>query len=583
MYMNYVGIFNIVVLSSLIGSVIVLLILSIKLIFKNRLTSTFQYYIWMILIIKLIIPFGPHYSFNVSSIYEKFHTENITNENTQKTLTKPLVQPQNTISNNLISKNTTRSLDKNIANNTSLKSKVNIKKALCFAWILGISILIAILAVGYKKLEKIIILSAKDIKRSHKKILRNCTTDMKIKVKLELLYSPLITSPSICGIIKPKILIPKAAVDNIDDKQFKHIIMHELSHLKNKDIIINLVITLLSIIYWFNPILLYGFHKMRQDCEVSCDYQVISHLNKGENIQYGNTIIKILELSGSSRRLTGTTPMFTNSSEIKRRITMISKYKKLNTRKILFGGMVIAAIGVLSIAINISNTSLHKTSSTVVKAQTKAPKVVKRNIIGAASNENLLSDIKALKIDNATSTSPFSSDIVVYNSHPDENYESASNVKVTDVGALINDKLVKNGLNSRFINCAPPKDYCKSYQNSREVIIKNVKNYQNTILLDVHRDLVVKIGSTNTINFVLTRKSPYYEKNLKFVTSLVSYIKHSSNLKTAIYYYDYGISYYNQDLSNKSVLVEIGNEYSNDKDIENCVDTFVSALKNSNK
>lgn len=580
--MNYVDIFDIVVLSSLIGSVIVLLILSIKLMFKNRLTSTFQYYIWMILIIKLIVPFGPHYSFNISSIYEKFHMENTTNENASKVLTKSLVQPQNRTSNNLISTNTTRSLDKNITNNTSLNSKVNIKKALCFAWILGIIILAVILAIGCKKLKRIISFSEKDIQCSHKKILRSCTADMKLKSKLELLYSPQIGSPSICGIIKPKILIPKAEVDNINDKEFKYIIMHELFHLKNKDIIINWLITLLSILYWFNPVLLYGFHKMRQDCEISCDYQVVSHLNKGENTQYGNTIIKILELSGSSRRLTGTTPMFTNSSEIKRRIIMISKYKKLNTRRILFGGMIIAAIGVLSIAINISNTSLHKTSSKVVKAQTKPSKIVKQNIINNTSSENLLSDIKALKINNANSTSPFSSDIVVYNSHPDENYEAASNVKVTDVGALINDKLVKNGLNSSFINCPSPKDYYKSYQNSRELILKNVKNYRNTVLLDVHRDLGKKIGS-NTITFILTKKGPYYEKNLKFVNSLVSYIKHSSNIKTAIYYYNYGVLYYNQDLSNKSVLVEIGNEWSNDKDIEDCVNAFVAALKNSNK
>jgi len=365
-------------------------------------------------------------------------------------------------------------------------------------------------------------------------------------------------------------------------KEFKYIIMHELFHLKNKDIIINWLITLLSILYWFNPILLYGFYKMRQDCEISCDYQVVSHLNKGENTQYGNTIIRILELRGSSRRLTGTTPMFTNNSEIKRRIIMISKYKKLNTWRILFGGIIIATISVLSIAINISNTSLHKTSSKVVKAQTKSSKIMKQNIINSTSNENLLTDIKALKTDNTNSTSPFSSDIVIYNSHPDESYELAPNVKVTDVGALINDKLVKNGLNSRFIKCAPPKDYFKSYQTSREVITRNVKNYTNTLLLDVHRDSGSKVGS-NTITFVLARKSPYYEKNLKFANSISDYIKHSSKIKTAIYYYNYGVIYYNQDLSNKSALVEIGNNWSNDKDIEDCVNTLVLALKNSNR
>ena len=74
---------------------------------------------------------------------------------------------------------------------------------------------------------------------------------------------------------------------------WRYPIMHELTHLKNKDIFINWIITFLSMIYWFNPILLYGFHKMRQDCEFSCDGIAISYLDEGENLQYGNAIIKV--------------------------------------------------------------------------------------------------------------------------------------------------------------------------------------------------------------------------------------------------------------------------------------------------
>ena len=106
---------------------------------------------------------------------------------------------------------------------------------------------------------------------------------MNIRTEVELSYSKKISSPSLCGFIKPKILIPVSVAANICDEEFKYIIMHELTHLKNKDIFINWAITLLSMIYWFNPILLYGFHKMRQDCEISCDGQVISYLGEGEN------------------------------------------------------------------------------------------------------------------------------------------------------------------------------------------------------------------------------------------------------------------------------------------------------------
>lgn len=52
--MNYLDSFELTVLSSLIGSAIALLILTAKKVLKNKLSCTFHYYIWLILIIKLI-------------------------------------------------------------------------------------------------------------------------------------------------------------------------------------------------------------------------------------------------------------------------------------------------------------------------------------------------------------------------------------------------------------------------------------------------------------------------------------------------------------------------------------------------
>lgn len=577
--MNYLDSFELTVLSSLIGSAIALLILTAKKVLKNKLSCTFHYYIWLILIIKLLLPLGPNYHINIFNIYGKSYVQNIAYKNTNEMLTNSSGQPQNSIINNSASANSHNFLRKNIIKiNIPRNNKTNIKKFLSLIWLLGISILLISLVIGYKKLNEIIKNSSKNTKYCHNRILYDCINSMNIKTKIELLYSSQIGSPSICGILKPKILIPMNIANNACDEEFRHIIMHELFHLKNKDIIINWLIALLWAIYWFNPILLYAFHKIKQDCEISCDYQVISHLNKGDNIKYGNTIIKMLELSGDNQRLAGTTPMLTNSSEIKRRLIMIAKYKKVSIKNILIGSIIVAVIGGLSITVNTSNIRAYKNNSKVIKMQVKPLRVTNQSVINNSSTKNLLTDIKSLQANNINSTTPFSSDIVIYNSHPDENYKSASNIKVTDVAALINNKLVKNNLNSKFIKCPLPKDYCKSYENSRELITKNVKNYQNTVLLDLHRDSGNK-ANANTINFVLARKSPYYEKNLKFVNCISDYIKHSSKVKTAIYYYNYGVLYYNQDLSNKSVLVEIGNDWSNDKDIEDCVNAFASALR----
>ncbi|MCY6356253.1 M56 family metallopeptidase [Clostridium sp. ZS2-4] len=583
--MDFLSIFEVIVLSSLIGSVIVLMILIIKVIFRNKLNPTFHYYIWIILLIKLIIPFGPQTPLNISNIYQNFYTRSTTNENMQKTQIKFSKQLKNTDLEGSVAISTfEHSNNSGISNDINIpsKNKVNFEKVFCFIWISGVVLLIGILVAGHKKLREIINTSIKNINSTHKEILYNCMKAMNIQTDVELLYSQKIGSPSLCGFIKPKILIPVSVAINISNEEFKHIIMHELTHLKNKDIFINWVITLLSIIYWFNPILLYGFHKMRQDCEVSCDGQVISYLNKGENIQYGNTIIRVLELGRNSNRIVGTTSMVMNSGEIKRRIIMISEYKKINIKDILLGTILIVIIAGLGIAINTSKISSDKNLAKAATSQTETPAATSKSTVNNTSNKTVSTIMKKTPTDNTKSIGLVSSEIVIYNSHAGEDYPSG--LKVTNIGTLINDKLVKEGLKSSFIMCNPPKEYIKSYQNTRNIITKNVKDYSNTILLDIHRDMTENNKSnTKTIQLILAKSNPHYEANKKFADLLLTEFGKSTEVKSSVFEYNKGISYFNQDLSNRSVLIEIGNNMSSDSDVEECVNVLVSALKNIQK
>lgn len=172
-----------------------------------------------------------------------------------------------------------------------------------------------------------------------------------------------------------------------------------------------------------------------------------------------------------------------------------------------------------------------------------------------------------------------SPNIVIYNTHANEEYISGK--KVTEVASLINDKLIKEGLNSSFIKCNPPEVYAKAYEVSRDVIMKNVENYSNTVLLDIHRDMTNNPKSdTKKILIELVEKNPHYEANKKFAENLLKEINKSQEVKCEIVLYDKGISYYNQDLSNNAILIELGNNKSSDSDIEKCINSIVSALKN---
>ena len=581
MYVDLINIFEVIVLSSLIGSVIILMILIIKGIFMSKLNSTFHYYIWLILLVKLIIPFGPHTTLDISNLFENSYVQTTTNNNTKELQINSPKQLKTVNTDDLILTNTVQPSNKHEnSKGTNIPLRLSIEKVLCLMWMFGVVLLTGILISGHEKLRDIVKSSVTNINVSHKEILYKCMKTMNIRNKVELSYSSKINSPSLCGFIKAKILIPVSIASNICDEEFKYIMMHELTHLKNKDIFINWIITLLSLVYWFNPILLYGFHKMRQDCEFSCDNQVISYLGVGGNQQYGNALIRVLEIVGTSNRFMGTTPMVMNSFEVKRRILMISKYKKINIKSILLGTVFFVVIGGVGVALNTSNISSNKSIAKATTLQVKTPVTTSKSSVNNPVSASTSSTIKKSSSYSTNSIVPFSADIVIYNSHPNETYPSG--LKVTDVGAILNDKLVKEGFNSHFIKITQPKEYTKSFQNTRDILIKNVKQYSNTILLDLHEGFTIeKKADMKKIQFILTKGSPYYKSNKKFVDSLIGNIKNSNDVKSKIFFFQDGISYYNEDLSNKSALIEFGSNMSSDSDIEACVNAFVSALKNT--
>lgn len=181
---------------------------------------------------------------------------------------------------------------------------------------------------------------------------------------------------------------------------------------------------------------------------------------------------------------------------------------------------------------------------------------------------------------NADSIVPFLSNIVIYNSHPDENYPSGK--KVTDVGALLNNKLNEKGLISTFIKTTAPKEYLKSYDVTRKLITENVKEYNNTILLDISRNLFQNSNDkalTKNILIILAKSNPHYAENKKFANSLISEFNKIKQ-PSSIYEYKTGISYFNQDLSNRGIFIEIGNIQSSDTEINQAINSVATALQN---
>lgn len=81
-------------------------------------------------------------------------------------------------------------------------------------------------------------------------------------------------------------------------------------------------------IHWFNPLLLMAASKISEDCELSCDEQVIAGLPAAGRIAYGDTLIASLQALRAPVRQEACAGLGEKTELMKERLTAIMKYDK---------------------------------------------------------------------------------------------------------------------------------------------------------------------------------------------------------------------------------------------------------------
>jgi beta-lactamase regulating signal transducer with metallopeptidase domain len=324
-------VFSLVLNASLYGSIVGVIIFVMKKSLNNRLNSTWHYLIWSVLILKLIIPFGPESSLSLFNIVPKIEKQAINNNMTYK--------EESAISTTEI--NTVSTIDKPIMQSEiKTPGKENgLENVIAYIWALGVSIMLLwILSVYYsfnRRLKKGVVIEDMRIMN----IFEACKTKMKVKKDIKLILQETVNSPSLLGIIRPRILLCKSTVE-LTDKQLEYILLHELAHFKRRDGFVNYLLIVLQIIHWFNPLLWFCFECIRQDMEAAADEKVLNILDNNEYKEYGAALLAVLESFRPSMYTPKLIGMVDNKKNMKKRIKlikMISSFKRRNRTIFVIG------------------------------------------------------------------------------------------------------------------------------------------------------------------------------------------------------------------------------------------------------
>jgi beta-lactamase regulating signal transducer with metallopeptidase domain len=137
---------------------------------------------------------------------------------------------------------------------------------------------------------------SKNPDRSMVDIFEQCRKQMGIKRPISLEISPVVVSPSVCGIFRPRILIPQNLPRKLKTDDLRSVLLHELAHIKRGDIWISMIQTILQIAYFYNPLLWMANVIIRKVREQAVDEMVLVAM--GEKAEdYPETLLNISRMT----------------------------------------------------------------------------------------------------------------------------------------------------------------------------------------------------------------------------------------------------------------------------------------------
>lgn len=100
-----------------------------------------------------------------------------------------------------------------------------------------------------------------------------------------------VRSPMLCGIVRPRILLP----EGLRDELLPYILLHERVHLRRGDNFWKLVALAAAAVHWFNPMAWVLVALLGRDLEISCDEWALRLLGPEERRAYALSLITMAE------------------------------------------------------------------------------------------------------------------------------------------------------------------------------------------------------------------------------------------------------------------------------------------------
>ncbi len=332
--MRSMTIFNFLLEASVIGSVLILLVIAVRALLRERLGSRAIYAAWFLVAVRLLLPlslpnpamdeFRPGLSTDVEA-------RPVADQVRQRVIDAGLKM------SDMVGDNASGPL-RSFALQTS---SGNTGKWILMGWaVVALCVAAWMLARGVRFFRRVRRDRVSELQGERLERYRGLCARYGVK-PLPVYYVDKLSDVRLVGVFRRFIAVP---VD-LPEEQLTLLLAHEICHQRTHAPLWNVIRSLCLILHWFNPLVWLAAYLSRVDCEMACDDRVTSKLQDIDRLAYANVIVSASERAGgrpSDFSLTG--------KHLRQRITSIIRSVRVNRWGVILRSLAAAIVLVISFA-----------------------------------------------------------------------------------------------------------------------------------------------------------------------------------------------------------------------------------------
>ncbi len=225
------------------------------------------------------------------------------------------------------------------------KSAAGWPAVLLSVWLIGVGWSILRSLVAESRFRRGLRLRSKECPAHVHALLAECRAALAIRRSVAVVLVPDLPAPALAGIRRPCILLPPDAAAQLDDRELRFVLLHELCHLRRGDIAINWLLTLAHALHWFNPVIRHGLARLRAAQEDARDWEALRAAPDADSRSYAATVVKLLSWCPPRSLAAPVSTLLPRPSEAKRRIQMILNNRGNSRAQPIVGVCVASLLG----------------------------------------------------------------------------------------------------------------------------------------------------------------------------------------------------------------------------------------------